>query len=93
VGVPIDSYSYPNPASGGTMSLFCDLCESSTVVITVYNVAAEKIATYNYPGSDGSNVYSLNIAGFAHGVYFFMMQSTGPSGNRQSGVKKFAIIR
>jgi hypothetical protein len=75
------------------MNVFCVLCEPGSVVITVYNVAAEKIAIYNYSGSDGSNVYSLNIIGFAHGVYFFMMQSTGPSGNRQSGIKKFAIIR
>ena len=75
------------------MSVLCDLCEPSSLIITVYNVAAEKIATYNFLGSSGSNIYSLNIAGFAHGVYFLMIQSSGPSGSRQSGVKKFAVVR
>jgi hypothetical protein len=72
VGIPITAYSYPNPAIGGAMSVWCDLCETSTVNITVYNVAAERIASYDFSGSNGSNVYSLNIAEFAHGIYFLI---------------------
>ncbi|HTA75786.1 MAG TPA: T9SS type A sorting domain-containing protein [bacterium] len=93
VGSPIDGYTYPNPASGGTMNLSCNLCESSTVVVTVYNVAGEKTGTYNYLGVSGTNVFAVNISGFSYGIYFLKMQSTGPSGSRQSVIKKFAITR
>jgi hypothetical protein len=91
--VPIAGYSYPNPATGGTMNISCVLCEFSTVTIAVYNVAAEKIASYDFSGANGTNVYSLNITGFSHGVYFFIIQSSGPSGNRKSNIEKFAIVR
>ena len=75
------------------MNVSCDLCESSSVVVTVYNITGEKIAVYNYSGSSGTNVYSLNIAPFAHGVYFLIIQSAGPSGSRKSAIKKFAVVR
>jgi len=71
VGSPIEGYTYPNPASGGTMNLSCNLCESSTVVVSVYNVAGEKTGTYNYVGVSGTNVFSVNISGFSYGIYFF----------------------
>jgi hypothetical protein len=93
VGIAISGYPYPNPATGNTMNLLCDLCESSSVVVSVYNVAAEKVATYNYAGFSGANIYSLDIGGLAHGVYYLMIRSNGPSGSRKSNIDKFAVIR
>ncbi len=92
-GVAISCFSYPNPASGGTMNVSCDLCEPSSVAATVFGVTGEKIAVYNYSGSSGTNLYSLDITHFAHGIYFLIVQSSGPSGSRKSGIKKFAIVR
>jgi hypothetical protein len=92
-GLPIAGYSYPNPATGGNMSVLCNLCETSSVSIAVYNMVAEKIANYDFLGSSGTNIYSLNIGGFAHGIYFLIIQSSGPSGNRKSGIQKFAVVR
>ncbi len=75
------------------MNVLCNLCEPSSVTMTVYNTAAERIAIYNQPGTDGANVYSVNIASFAHGIYFLLVQSSGPSGSRKSNVMKFAVVR
>ncbi|HTA75787.1 MAG TPA: T9SS type A sorting domain-containing protein, partial [bacterium] len=92
-GVAIACFSYPNPALGIAMSVSCELCEPSSVVMTVFGVTGEKIAVYNYSGSSGTNLYSLDITHFAHGIYFLIVQSSGPSGSRKSGIKKFAIVR
>jgi hypothetical protein len=93
VGSPIEGYTYPNPVLGSTMSLSCNLCEASNVMVTLYNVAGEKAATYNYSGSSGTNIFTVNINGFAYGIYYLTIQSTGPSGSRRSATKKFAITR
>lgn len=75
------------------MDVLCNLCEPSSVTLTVYNTAAERIAVYTEAGGDGANVYSMNIANFAHGIYFLLVQSSGPSGSRKSNVMKFAVVR
>jgi hypothetical protein len=75
------------------MNLTCNLCEPSSVVVTVYNTAAERVAIYDEQGESGANIYSLNISSFSHGVYFILIQSTGPSGGRKSNTMKFAVVR
>jgi len=75
------------------MNLLYVLCESSTVQIKVFNSAAQWVGSFTTEGSSGSNVYPMDISSFSYGVYFYLLQSTGPSGTRKSNPVKFAVVR
>jgi len=89
----VQTYSYPNPARGGTMNVLYVLCEAGPVKITVYNTAADWVASYSTVGSVGPNVYVADISSFSYGVYYYFVNFDGPSGNRRSKPTKFAVVR
>jgi hypothetical protein len=49
----------------------------------------------NFPagGANGTNIFSLDISGYSHGIYFYIVRVVGPSGPRASRPTKFSIIR
>jgi len=69
------------------------LCEAGAVRIRVYNPARSLVASYSTAGSPGPNVYPVDASVFSHGIYYYFVQSTGPSGTRQSRPVKFAVTR
>jgi len=86
------AYPYPNPASGSSMNVYCSLCEPGLVTVSVYNTASERIGVYTFSGETGSNVTSVNIGGFVHGIYYLLLKSKGASGTRRSNMVKFSVI-
>ncbi len=87
------AYPYPNPASGNNMNVYCSLCEPGTVTVTLYKTASERVGASTFRGQSGSNVTSVNISGYVHGVYYLFVRSVGVSGTRKSGMVKFAVER
>jgi hypothetical protein len=93
IDIPMAAYPYPNPASGSSMNIYCSLCEPGSVTVSIFNAAAERVGVSTFDGQTGSNVASVNISNFAHGVYYLLIRSKGTSGTRKSGVVKFAVVR
>ncbi|HJT25279.1 MAG TPA: T9SS type A sorting domain-containing protein [bacterium] len=89
----IETYCYPNPVPGGTLNFLYVLCEASQVKVRVYNAAGGLVATYGTSGSTGPNVYPVDATVFSHGIYYYFVQTAGPSGTRKSKTTKFAVTR
>lgn len=92
-GKPIETYCYPNPASGTSATILCNLCEPGQVSIRVYNTAAELVETYSFKGNGGANTQSINIGGLSHGIYYYVVQAQGSMGTYKSETSKFAVVR
>ena len=92
-GQPIETYCYPDPASGSSATVFCNLCEPGRVSLTVYNAAAELVETRSFTGSAGSNLFPLDVGSLAHGVYYYVVKSQGAGGSHKSNTAKFAVVR
>jgi hypothetical protein len=92
-GKPIETYCYPNPASGNTATILCNLCESGQVSIRVYNTAAELVETYSFQGNSGANYHPINIGGLSHGIYYYVVQAQRSMGTYKSDTSKFAVVR
>jgi len=69
------------------------LCEAAKVNIRVYNPAVGLVASYSTNGFPGPNVYPVDASVFSHGVYYYFVQSSGPSGVLRSKPMKFAVVR
>jgi hypothetical protein len=90
----IKTYSYPNPATGNSMTIYCLLCQSSQVKIDIYNAAGQKVDTfYSLVGMAGPNNYEIDLTGYSHGIYYYLVETTGSGGTIQSKPGKFAVIR
>lgn len=90
---PIETFCFPNPASGDRATLLCNLCEAGQVSIRVYNTAAELVETDSFQGSGGVNNRSINIGGLSHGIYYYVVQAQGSTGTHKSNTAKFAVVR
>jgi hypothetical protein len=90
---PIETFCFPNPASGNNATILCNLCESGQASIRIYNTAAELVETYTFQGSTGVNNFSVNIGGLSHGIYYYIVKVQGSTGLHQSKTCKFAVVR
>ncbi len=68
---PGTSFVYPSPATGGTVNIAYDMQESGTVQILVWNESAELVADMSRNQWIGTQKMSINIQGWARGVYFY----------------------
>jgi len=86
-------YTYPNPATGDTVTFKTYLGDDATLTIDVFNVAGEKIARLANSGLAGNVVETpWNISGIASGVYIYHVEAKTPSGAKAEVTKKLAII-
>ena len=89
----IETYAYPDPVPGNSMKFLFVRCEAGAVKIRVYNPAVGLAASYATTGAPGPNVYPVDASVFSHGVYYYFVESSGPSGGRRSKPTKFAVTR
>ncbi len=92
-GAPIESYCYPNPAVGNSATVLFNLCESGSVQLNLYNVAANLVETYIFQGSMGVNNFPIDIGGLSHGIYYYVVKAQSSRGLHQSKTCKFAVVR
>ena len=92
------SQNYPNPFNPTTRIVY-DLPEKATVVLKVYNLLGQQVATLantqQAPGSykvtwDGRNSFGLQVSS---GVYFYRFEATGASGRSFSSMKKMLFLK
>jgi len=80
--------NYPNPFNPSTIIEF-SLPRSGYVVLKVYNVLGEEVATLvSEERSAGRHKVQWNASGFASGVYFYRLQVEG-----FTDAKKLVLIR
>jgi hypothetical protein len=90
----VNTYSYPNPVIGNSMTVYCLLCEHALVKINLFNASGQKVLTlYPLAGADGANTYPVDLTGFSHGIYYYLVETMGGSGSHRSKPYKFAVIR
>ena len=92
-GMPIETYFYPNPASGKNAAILCNLCEPGTVRINLYNTASEWVGSFTFPGNMGANRLPIDIGSLSHGIYYYLVQAEGSTGIHRSKTSKFAVTR
>ncbi len=86
-------YTYPNPATGQTVTFKTYLGDDADVTIEVYNVAGEKIAHLTNRGTGGNVLETVWDAGrIASGVYVYRVEAKSASGARAEVTKKLAIV-
>jgi hypothetical protein len=89
----IVTYAYPNPVSGNLLNFSVLLASGGTTNIRVYNAGGDLVAAYPLTGMAGSNVYTADISSYSHGIYYYLVESDGPSGKQKSKPEKFAVLR
>lgn len=68
---PGTSFVYPSPAMRGTVNIAYDMQESGTAQVLVWNESAELVADVSQSQWSGPQKTTLNIQGWARGVYFY----------------------
>lgn len=86
------SYAYPDPVTGPSMKIHLHLCETAQVTILFYNTAGENIGQTVEAASQGPNDFTLQVSGWAYGIYYYLIQVNSASGTRRLKPQKFAII-
>ncbi len=66
--------SYPNPASGSTVSLRLVLEQDSRVRITIYNTSGNAVYTNERNAGQGMNTITIPVSGLQRGQYFIDIQ-------------------
>ena len=86
-------YTYPNPATGDTVTFKVRVAYKSYVKVDVYNVAGEKVAALEKADCPAGQASELvwNIRGIASGVYVYRLEAQSSAGSR-SVIKKLAVV-
>ncbi len=92
-GQMIDTYAYPDPAPGNSLTIMIELCENGTGNLRIYDAAARLVQNIAITGNAGVNHYPLDLTGYAHGIYYYLVDTNGPSGKQTSSTHKFAVVR
>lgn len=87
------THVFPNPAQVPSATLHAELCQTGRVEIWVYNTALVRVASFDLPGQAGSNDLPLDLTGFSHGVYYYLLRSHGPLGLHKSPIEKFVVVQ
>lgn len=85
-------YTYPNPAKGDSVTFKFKLAYKSHVKIEVYNIAGEKVASFeraDCPAGQASEIV-WNVRKTASGVYVFRLEAASAAGSK-TVTRKFAI--
>lgn len=90
---PDEVYTYPNPASGDTVTFKFKLAHKAFVKIDVYNVAGEKVAALEKADCPAGQASELvwRVKNVASGVYVYRVRAESAAGSKTI-IKKLAII-
>lgn len=86
-------YTYPNPATGDTLTFKFRVASKSSVKLNIYNVAGQRVARLeksNCPAGVASELV-WNIRNIASGVYQYRFEAVSADGAK-SVVKRLAIV-
>jgi len=90
--------NYPNPFNPTTTIEF-ELPAESKVVLKIYNILGEEVATLldNITMDEGSQSVEFNAINFASGVYFYRLETSGIGENGEiqhfTFVKKMILLK
>ena len=87
------TYAYPDPASGNQLSIFAQFCENGSGTIRIYDASLRLVSKIHISGNAGGNSFPLDLTGYSHGVYYYLVDYDGTSGKHISTTHKFAVIR
>ena len=93
-----DVCNYPNPAPGAGFSdstvFGYFVAEDSAVCIKIYNIIGQLADEIRHEGRGGiRNEIGWNISHVASGVYFYVVEATGSSGEIANSTGKLVIIK
>lgn len=90
---PDEVYTYPNPATGDTVTFKFKLAHKAFVKIDVYNVAGEKVAALEKADCPAGQASELvwRVKNVASGVYVYRVRAESAAGSKTI-IKKLAII-
>lgn len=88
-------YSYPNPATGNTVTFKFLLGDDSAISINVYNVAGQRIAHLEGSGLGGvASEIAWDTIGIASGTYIYQLEARARrTGKMEMISKKLAIVK
>lgn len=89
----IMTYAYPDPAPGNQLSIFVQFCENGSGTIRIYDASLQLVLKVPIAGNAGGNSFNVNLNGFSHGIYYYLVAIDGPSGKQTSTTQKFAVTR
>jgi len=81
------SQNYPNPFNPTTTIAF-NLSQASDYTLNVYNIAGQRVESFQGKGEAGENSVVWEASGFASGVYFYKLEAEG-----QSETKKMMLLK
>jgi hypothetical protein len=87
------TYAYPDPAPGNQVSIFVQFCENGSGTIRIYDAALQLVKKITVTGNAGGNSFSVNLDGFSHGIYYYLVEYDGSAGKQTSTTQKFAVTR
>ncbi len=88
------SYIAPEPVTGTTGTLAYWMANSGTVKIRIFNAIGQLVCTQQETKSAGAQTSTLNFAGYAPGVYLYLINMNYDSGGADSvPVSKFLVAR
>lgn len=90
---PDEVYTYPNPATGETVTFKFRLAHKAFVKIDVYNVAGEKVAALEKADCPAGQASELvwRVRNVASGVYVYRVRAESAAGSKTI-IKKLAVI-
>jgi hypothetical protein len=47
----------------------------------------------SFVGNAGTNNIPVDLIGFAHGIYYYLIDFNGTNGKQVSSIRKFAVVR
>ncbi len=88
-------YTYPNPATGNSVTFKFLLGDTSDILINVYSVAGNRIAELSGSGLGGTAAeITWNTDGIASGVYIYRLEARSRrTGAVETITKKLAIVK
>jgi hypothetical protein len=75
------------------LTIFTDLCEAGSGDIRVYDAVARLVNKISFVGNAGTNNIPVDLIGFAHGIYYYLIDFNGTNGKQVSSIRKFAVVR
>ena len=74
----------PNPVTGNTATLAYFMASSGTVDIRIFNAIGQMVCKQDEAKNSGPQTSTLNLGGYAPGVYLYLIKLTDDSGGTET---------
>jgi hypothetical protein len=88
------SFIAPEPVTGNTASLAFWMDDSGSIEIRIFNAIGQLVCKQDEVKGSGAQISTLNMQGYAPGVYLYLIEMTYNSGSKNTlPVSKFVVVR